>query len=549
MAIGVGRVGWRDGGPIPRTTLFKDATGITDLTIINALNDLDAGLISTGLDAKIKYLYPFVGGTGDTCKVNFMNPGTKDLTFSGGWTFTSKGIKGNGVNTYANTGISPATNLSQNDVHASIYTSTSQGFETGAYGTFCDFYAGTSGWNSIGIFQYYENFKLYLNSSWADAHANRTLFKLGKKGMRLITRGNANQFKFYQDGVFEQAPITYGGVGTNTTFIEGQATSTSGSPVTTPIYIGALGDGVSYVSNKEYSFATFGKNLTDTDQATLYILVQNFQYALGRIIGTRIVAPIYGIYNPLTQQMISKFNITDTVTINACNNLEQSFIDNGILPLIDVMYLMVGGTSETCAYNFMGNRWHDLDFKGGWTFASTGARGNAINNFANTEWSPAYNTNTGNSSGAFGIYLRTPMRTGYFVGDYPIGLGTGFSGFGFGSNDGAQSSAVRINGTSAINKTWENPVGLYQASRDANDNMLLSSKSAQTSYSGYPTSGKQGLPVVLGAIGYYNGSFQGYCSDREIAFAYLSKGQITQAQQLIINTAVTTFQTALSRNV
>ena len=49
MAIGIGRVGWRDGGPIPRTTLFKDATGITDLTIINALKDLDAGLISTGL--------------------------------------------------------------------------------------------------------------------------------------------------------------------------------------------------------------------------------------------------------------------------------------------------------------------------------------------------------------------------------------------------------------------------------------------------------------------------------------------------------------------
>lgn len=545
MAIGVGRVGWRDGGPIPRTTLFKDATGITDLTIINALNDLDAGLISTGLDAKIKYLYPFVGSTGDTCKVNFMSPGTKDLTFSGGWTFTSKGIKGNGVNTYANTGIIPATNLSQNDVHASIYTATSQGFETGAYGTFCDFYAGTSGWNSIGIFHYYENFKLYLNSPWADAHVNRTLFKLGKKGMRLITRGNANQFKFYQDGVFEQAPVTYGGTGTNTTFIEGQATGTSGSPVTAPIYIGAFGDGVNYVSNKEYSFATFGKNLTDTEQATLYILVQNFQYALGRIIGTRIVAPTYGIYNPLTQQMISKFNITDTTTINACNNLEQSFIDNGILPLMDVIYLMVGGTSETCAYNFMGNRWYDLDFKGGWTFASTGARGNGINNFANTEWSPLYNTNTGNTNGAFGIYVRHPAKANTST----LAVGTGFSGFGLWTHSDPNDSYIQLNGTSGIHKITANQVGLYQVSRDVNDAILISSKNTQTIDTGYPTSGKQGLPVVLGALGYYNGGFQGFCSDREIAFCYLSKGQITQAQQAIINTAVNTFQSALSRNV
>jgi len=553
MAIGVGRVGFRDGGPIPRTTLFKEATGITDLTIINALKDLDAGLISTGLDAKIKYLYTFVGGTGDTCKVNFMSPGTKDLTFSGGWTFTNKGIKGNGVNTYANTGISPATNLLQNDVHASIYTPTSAVMGAGG-GIGADFYAGTSGWNSIGMITEVTT-NLYLNTSWSTlghtSYLDNTILKSSKKGMRLLTRNNGNQFKFYKDGIFHNAPVTYGGVGSNSVFIEGQATGVSSTPVSAPIYIGAWGDGVSYVSNKEYSFSTFGKHLSETDQAALYILVQNFQYALGRIVGTRIVAPVYGIYNTLTQQMVSKFNLTDTTTINACNNLEQSFIDNGILPLMDVMYLMVGGTPETCAYNFMGDRWYDLDFFGGWTISSTGIKGNAINNYAVTNWSPAYNTNTGNSNGAFGIYLRTTLRTGYFVGDYPIGIGTGWSGFGFGSNDGNQNSSVQINAASyyAVSKAWENPVGLYQVSRDADDNMLLASKSNQSIVTTNRSGGKSGSPVVLGAIGYYNGSFQGSSSNREIAFAYLSKGQITQAQQAIINTAVTTFQTALSRNV
>lgn len=544
---GVGRVGFRDGGPIPRTTLFKDATGITDTTIINALKDLDAGLISTGLDAKIKYLYPFVGGTGDTCKVNFMSPGTKDLTFSGGWTFNSKGIKGNGVNTYANTGISPATNLLQNDVHASIYTSSSLTLVEASTGTpgwaRCDFWGGASTWNGIGMYNYGSGQILQLNSSFATAGTNRTSFKLNKKGMRLITRNNANQFKYYQNGVFEQAPVTYGSVGTNTTFIEGQATGPSGTPTTSPIWIGALNttnDGTLYVSRSEYSFATFGKNLTDTDQATLYILIQNFQYALGRIAGTRIVAPIYGIYNQLTQQMISKFNITDTVTINACNNLEQSFIDNGILPLIDVMYLMVGGTAETCAYNFMGNRWYDLDFRGGWVFSSTGAKPNGVNAFADTAWSPVYDTNAGNSNGAFGIYLRTTSKawaTPLYVQ----------SGFGIYTESQTNILRTYINSGSGNPITNNDMTGLIQASRNNSDQLCVYTKNTPYTLTNGTSTGKAGPPVLLSSY-YYNGGFDVF-GNQETSFVYLAKGQITQAQQAIINTAVNTFQTALSRNV
>jgi hypothetical protein len=545
MAIGVGRVGWRDGGPIPRTTLFKDATGITDLTIINALKDLDAGLISTGLDAKIKYLYPFVGSTGDTCKVNFMSPGTKDLTFSGGWTFTSKGIKGNGVNTYANTGIIPATNLSQNDVHASIYTSTSGGIGSGV-GVGADFWGGVSGWNAISISSGY-TVSLQLNSAWSTlghpAYLNDTVLKSARKGMRLITRNNGNQFKFYKDGVFYNAPVTYGGVGSNSIFIEGQATSTSGSPTTWPIWIGAVvtqNEGMFDFSNKEYSFATFGKNLTDTEQAALFILVQNFQYALGRIMGTRVVAPVYGIYNTLTQQMVSKFNLTDTTVINACNNLEQSFIDNGILPLIDVMYLMVGGTSDTCAYNFMGNRWYDLDFFGGWTFASTGAKPNGVNGIATTNWSPYFDTNAGNSNGAFGIYLRTTSKawaTPLYVQ----------SGFGIYVDHTPTSLMVYVNNTSGNPIANNNLLGFTQASRNGSDQLCVYTKNTQYTLTNGTSTGKSSGNLTLGGY-YYNGGFDVF-GNQETSFLYLAKGQITQAQQATINTIVNTFQTALSRNV
>ena len=56
-----------------RTTAFATATGITDATILGALNTFDLGLISNSLDTKMKAVYPFLGGTASTHKYNFMN--------------------------------------------------------------------------------------------------------------------------------------------------------------------------------------------------------------------------------------------------------------------------------------------------------------------------------------------------------------------------------------------------------------------------------------------------------------------------------------------
>lgn len=82
-------------GYTSRTTAFASATGITDVTILGALNTFDLGLISNSLDTKMKALYPFVGGTATTHKYNFMD--SRDLNaafrlqFSGGFTHSSTG--------------------------------------------------------------------------------------------------------------------------------------------------------------------------------------------------------------------------------------------------------------------------------------------------------------------------------------------------------------------------------------------------------------------------------------------------------------------------
>jgi hypothetical protein len=118
----------------PRTQAFLTATGITDATIISALNAMDTDLISAGLlpsgtgAGKIKALYPIVGGTAATHKFNFVNPLDTNaafrLVFFGGWTHNASGMLGNATNTYVDTFFVPTTNFaSLNNKSFGMYVS------------------------------------------------------------------------------------------------------------------------------------------------------------------------------------------------------------------------------------------------------------------------------------------------------------------------------------------------------------------------------------------------------------------------------------------
>lgn len=98
-----------------RTTAFATATGITDVTILGALNTFDLGLISNSLDAKMKAVYPFVGGDATKHSYNFINPSLYQITWFGGITHNASGVTGNGTNGYGNTNLIPSTTLSQNN--------------------------------------------------------------------------------------------------------------------------------------------------------------------------------------------------------------------------------------------------------------------------------------------------------------------------------------------------------------------------------------------------------------------------------------------------
>jgi len=131
-----------------RTQAFLTATGISDATIISALNAMDTSLISAGLlpsgtgAGKIKALYPFVGGTASTHKFNFINPSDTDaafrLVFNGGFTHSASGCQPNGTNGWANTFLTPLTNFSgayYESGYMNITTSTYNGSQTGGFST------------------------------------------------------------------------------------------------------------------------------------------------------------------------------------------------------------------------------------------------------------------------------------------------------------------------------------------------------------------------------------------------------------------------------
>jgi hypothetical protein len=245
-----------------RTAAFATATGITDATILNALNTFDTGLISNGLDTKMKALYPFVGGTSTTHKYNFMNAQDTDaafrLQFNGGWVHSSNGVKGNGTNTFANSFLTPINVISNiNSTSVSMY------LREDNTNSNLSLYSRNSitGNGGIDIWRYNSNTYYSVNSNEISGPANTT------KGHYIATRIVSNQMKLIKGG---------------------SVISTSNTSVTNlpnyPVVLGGYGDGTSasYIDNTTYSFTHIGDGLTDAEASTFYNLVQALQTSLSR---------------------------------------------------------------------------------------------------------------------------------------------------------------------------------------------------------------------------------------------------------------------------
>lgn len=244
-----------------RTTAFATATGITDATILGALNTFDLGLISNSLDSKIKALYPYVGGTASTHKFNFLDARDLDvsyrLTFNGGFVHNSNGVTSNGVNTFADPHFAPSNFTDYFKAGLGQYSRTN---ETGLF---------------VDGLVYNTNFNLYWKANTygftfepGTSFVNYTV--ADSLGLMVGSMISSTSKSVYKNGIK---------LATDTTLI-------SNNTVTASMYLFAnrlnLSGTAGYFGTKTICLHFISEGFTDTDQTNFYNLVQNLQTSLGR---------------------------------------------------------------------------------------------------------------------------------------------------------------------------------------------------------------------------------------------------------------------------
>lgn len=243
-----------------RTTAFAAATGITDATILNALNTFDTGLISNGLDTKMKALYPFVGGTSTTHKFNFMDARDADsafrLQFNGGWIHSSTGAAPNGTNGYADSYWVPFTQSAIDNVSYNYYSRTNT---SGAanFGVSGGGYAGTTA--------------MYISLNGASNYATIN-------GTGYLMTSSTNSRGLFGMNVTPSGMLTSWKNGSKL----GSKTYTPTIIVNESLWIGGCKAPTPEYGNMECALFNISTGLSDSEQVTFYNLVQAMQTSLSR---------------------------------------------------------------------------------------------------------------------------------------------------------------------------------------------------------------------------------------------------------------------------
>jgi len=247
---------------------FITAASITDSTQKSAVNQLVLDLKSANIWAKMKALYPFVGGTASSHRFNLKTPTTNASDFYlipyGGITHSSNGVQFDGTSGYFDTQLIPYTQLTQTSSHLSYYSRTDS--------TNSNDIGGQDDTSPNGQF-YVESGKTNAYFSIKNTDVNRVVVaNTNSQGMFLASRTASNLLKGYKNGVV---------VGSN-------ANTTGAGGMNIPATIGSFnyknsGGTISkFYGNKQFAFASIGDGLSDSEVTAFYTAVQAYQTTLGR---------------------------------------------------------------------------------------------------------------------------------------------------------------------------------------------------------------------------------------------------------------------------
>jgi PKD repeat protein len=210
----------------------------------------------------MKAIYPMVGASAAACAQN-LKSSSFTLSFSGGFTFNSNGVTGNGTNAFANTGLIPSASLTNNSLNVSVYSRTNGALSSTEIGCSTSSFLPIIGLSAQNILNQilFDGYDFTGNRMSAANTDGRGLFHGN------ITSSTSQ--KIFKNGVLQA---------TNTT------TQTQSQPSVQPLYLFARNDSgvAANYSSRNLSLATIGDGLTDTQASDFYTAVQAFNTSLSR---------------------------------------------------------------------------------------------------------------------------------------------------------------------------------------------------------------------------------------------------------------------------
>ena len=506
------------------TNAFLYATQITDSTIKTAINTTINDLKTNNLYSKLTTWYPMVGGTASNHGVNLILPGTYTATFYGGWTHNNSGAKPNGTNAYATTGMTPSVVFNQISNHMSYYNVTnSPGGSAYPNGKT---EIGDSSTNTQMALSVGNDVNVGVGGSiggFINAAAN-----LGAgadpRGNVILTRTSSSMLKAYRNGSL---------LATNTT------TLGIGLPFTFDLNLGCFyfSDGTQQRTNysdRQCASATFGSGLSDSEAATLYTIIQNFNTMLGRSVGPQTVS------DPDAQAFINAASIQDQVEATAVNNLVIGLKADGLWTKMRAIYPIVGGSASSHAVNLKTPGTYNLTFATGMTHSSNGMVSNGTSGYANTSFNPSVQLTQ--NSASYGLYSRTNRANS---DDKQHGVINGSIYTLFLIRNLFNNIQNFLNSSTSTAIANSDSRGFFQMSRTTSTNTFHSRNNSVTTVS--LTSNGNPNGNVFFCCRNLNGTPNSF-DDVQISFAYCGEG-LTDTEMSNFYTAVQAYQTTLSRQV
>jgi hypothetical protein len=222
----------------------------------------------------------------------------------------------------------------------------------------------------------------------------------------------------------------------------------------------------------------------------------------------------------------------------AVDTLVKQMKLDGIWSAMKAIYPMVGASAAACAQNLKSSSFTGT-FTSGWTFASTGVKGNGLTAYMETSYNPSVSGLL--NSGHVSVYSRNDIQVGSTI-DFGSNAPAHFICYYFGT----QTYSGMNSSDNPPGPAFTPTTSLLLISRISSSTAKIFRAGTLVNTDGKPSTSIPNQTLTLSALN--NGGSKVLFASREYAFASIGDG-LTDTQAGNFYTAVQAFQTTLSRQV